>query len=129
MYTVKVINERKKIAMLKWEGMVKESEVKEATRELDAVYKQFGSQKFYLMVDVKDMKVFSPDAKVAIGEQQKWIRSKIHKVGGVMDKKLIERQLEEVSKESKVDELEVPFPSYEKALEFLDDLASNKSEV
>ena len=92
-YQVKIINKDKKIAMLKWEGMVKASEIKEVDSELKRFKEEFNNEKFYLIVDVKDLKVFSPDAKELIVEQQKWIKSSLHVSAVVMDKKLIERQL------------------------------------
>ncbi|WP_102026526.1 hypothetical protein [Salirhabdus sp. Marseille-P4669] len=124
MYSVKVLDKAKKIAMLKWEGVVKVEEVNDASKQLDDVYRTFGSQKFYLMVDVKDLKVFSPDTKEAIVEQQKWIKDKLHVSAVVMDKKLIEVQLKEVGQKSSVNSLEVPFPTYEEALAYLEKLAA-----
>src|SRR5690554_6629588 len=99
--------------MLKWEGMVKESEIESATTDLENLMKEFGNQKFYLIVDVKDLKVFSPGAKEKIVEQQKWIKPHLHVSAVIMDKKLIERQLKELGSKSSTDEIEVPFPTYE----------------
>ncbi|WP_042149462.1 hypothetical protein [Paucisalibacillus sp. EB02] len=124
MYTVKVINKEKKIGMLKWEGMVKATEIDNATTDLKELHKKFGNQKYYLLVDVKDLKVFSPDAKEKIVEQQKWIKSSLHVSAVVMDKKLIERQLKELGSKSSTDEIEVPFPTYKDAIAYLEDLAS-----
>ncbi|WP_143469670.1 STAS/SEC14 domain-containing protein [Lentibacillus sediminis] len=127
MYTVKIIDKEEKIGMLKWEGMVKATEIDNATADLKELHKEFGDQKYYLMVDVKDLKVFSPDAKEKIVEQQKWIKSSLHVSAVVMDKKLIERQLKELGSRSSTDEIEIFFPAYEEALAYLEELASKKS--
>lgn len=123
-YQVKIINKDKKIAMLKWEGMVKASEIKEVDSELKRFKEEFNNEKFYLIVDVKDLKVFSPGAKELIVEQQKWIKSSLHVSAVVMDKKLIERQLKELGSKSTTNEIEVPFPTYEEALAYVEELAS-----
>lgn len=99
-------------------------EIKEVDSELKRFKEEFNNEKFYLIVDVKDLKVFSPDAKELIVEQQKWIKSSLHVSAVVMDKKLIERQLKELGSKSTTNEIEVPFPTYEEALAYVEELAS-----
>lgn len=125
MYKVEIIDKAKKIGMLKWEGMVKGQEIEEVNEHLKRMKETFGNQKFYLIVDVRDLKIFGSDAKEKIIEQQKWIKSSLHVSAVVMGKKLIEKQLEELGERSTTNEIEKPFTTYEEALAYVTQLATS----
>jgi len=100
MYEVKILDEVKKIAYLKWEGTVKVAEVKECNKQMEEICELFKNEKFYLVVDVRELKVFSSETKELIIEQQKQFVPKIYEVAEVVNGIITKNQMEETKKKA-----------------------------
>lgn len=119
MYEVKLLDKHKKIVYLKWFDKVRENEVSQATEEIATIYHQLGQQKFYIIVDITELKVFSPETKKEIVKQQQWIADKIIQACDVTGSVLTKRQLQENHKNSSIQNAVIFFETVEKAMEYL----------
>lgn len=120
MYEVKVLNKFKKIAYLKWEGIVKAEEVASANEELLKIYKDdFHSNKFYLLVDASKLMMFKPETKQLIIEQQKLFGPKLIKVADVIKGNLTKAQLKKANDDAELS-IVTRFDDFNEALRFLE---------
>ena len=119
MYEVKILDRNKPIILLRWQGIVSKKEVLEANELLERAFREVG--KAYFLVDVSELKVFSPDTKEAIIEQQIRFLPFMITIASVMSKAIVIKQLEETRAEAG-NEKEKPFTTFEEALAYLKSL-------
>lgn len=125
MYEVKILNESKKIVYLRWEGVVKPSEVGKATEEMLTAYKKLGEKKFYILVDMTKFVVFAPETKELIVEQQKTVVPLVHVAADVFKSVLSEKHVDE-AKEKANHQKAKNFKSVEEARKFLEEISIYK---
>lgn len=122
MYEVKILNKQKKIAYVKWSGVVKPAEVPVVTEKLLKIYEEFNKKRFYIIIDASSLNVFPPETKTLIIEQQKTIVPLLFEVAEISPKTLTKRQLGD-TKEAAGNEIAVHFKSVDEALKHLEALS------
>lgn len=100
MHKLEILNEKKKIVLLKWSGIIKVEEIKEVNGKIEEVFEKLKKEKFYLIVEMTELKIFAPDAKEAIIEQQKLTVPKLIEVVDVIDKALTKTQIKQTKAEA-----------------------------
>lgn len=120
MYEVKIIDKQKPIILLRWQGIISKQEVLSANEELEKAFREVGNLAYFL-VDVSELKIFAPDTKEAIIDQQKRFLPYMKAIASVMNKALVTKQLAETRKEAG-NEKETPFTSFDEAFAYLKSL-------
>lgn len=95
MFEFKILDKPNKIIFLKWAGIVSVNEVKEVDVLLKNAHADFNRQKFYIIVDTTELRVFNPETKQSIIEQQKWIIDKMYCTHVLTGSALTKRQMED----------------------------------
>lgn len=120
MYEVKIIDKQKPVILLRWQGIISKEDVLTANELLEKAFREV-NYKSYFLVDVSELKIFAPDTKDAIIEQQKRFLPYMTAIASVMNKALVTKQLAQTRKEAGNNK-ETPFTSFDEALAYLKSL-------
>ncbi|WP_026691706.1 hypothetical protein [Alteribacter aurantiacus] len=118
MWDVKIVDTSKKVILLKWAGMVRPKEVGEANKKLAECIDQLG-EGFDMIVDMAELKVWTPETQQEIVKHQQWLISAgLGKAAVVVNGAIAKMQLKRTAKESNHSN-EHHFTSFDEAMAFL----------
>jgi hypothetical protein len=119
MWSVDVLDPRRRIIKIVWSGLLKAEEIKAANVKLDACIRQLGSQPFDVLVDMREAPVFPPEAQKELVEHQRWLLGEgMQRAAVVTAGAIAEMQLDRTRRQSG-HEQEFNFSTPEEALTFL----------
>ncbi|CDN46103.1 MULTISPECIES: hypothetical protein [Paenibacillus] len=119
MSSVKIIHKAKRILEIVWAGNVAPEEVDAINAELLQMVKDEGMNDFSLVVDMREMKAFTPAARERLVEHQRDIKAAgLSAAAVVVASKITELQLRRAAAESQ-HSTETHWSSYEEALQYL----------
>lgn len=122
MHQFKIINDRKKIVYLKWEGIVSAEEAKEVTKKLKEAYEKLGNKKYYIIIDVTTLQVFPKETMPFIIEQQKEAMKYVIEVADLIPKAITKVQLEKSKVEAGNDKTK-GFSELDEAILYLENVS------
>jgi len=119
MWSVDVLDPRRRIIKIVWSGLLKAEEIKAANAKLDVCIRQRGKQPFDVLVDMREAPVFPPEAQAELVEHQRWLLEEgMQRAAVLTNGAIAEMQLDRTRRQSG-HEKEFKFRSPEEALAFL----------
>lgn len=119
MWSVSMIDPKRRLLELVWAGRVEPEEVPQANEKLAEYIRTFNGQPWDLLVDTSKLVTFPPETLKLIVEQQKWVLSQGMRRSAVVTPSQVVNVTLDITRRKSGHEEEYKFSTREGALAFL----------